>query len=130
MSCAVSGGPDSSALLVLAVAAGCDVEAIHVDHGLRPGSDREATIVAGTAERFGARVRSIRAPVEPGPNLEARARAARRAVLPDGTLLGHTADDQAETVLLALLRGAGIDGLGAMGPRHRPILRLRRAETH
>ena len=60
----------------------------------------------------------------------ARARAARHAVLPEGTLLGHTADDQAETMLLNLLRGAALDGLAAMAPDdRRPILALRRSET-
>ena len=129
--CAVSGGADSLALLVLAVAAGCEVRAWHVDHGLREGSAGEADAVRDAAERFGARFESVRAPVEPGPNLEARARAARRAVLPSGAATGHTADDQAETVLLNLLRGSGLDGLAGMeaGPQH-PILGLRRAETH
>ncbi len=58
-----------------------------------------------------------------GPNLEARARAARFAVLPDGVATGHTMDDQAETILLNLLRGAGADGLAGMEPglRH-PLL--------
>ncbi len=49
LACAVSGGPDSLALLVLAVAAGCDVTAIHVDHGLRAGSADEADVVAAAA---------------------------------------------------------------------------------
>jgi tRNA(Ile)-lysidine synthase len=128
--CGVSGGADSSALLVLAVAAGCRVTAVHVDHGLRPGSDREADVVAGLADRFGARVEAHTAAVEPGPNLEARARAARAAVLGPDALVGHTADDQAETLLLALLRGSGPAGLAGADPRVRPILGLRRAETH
>ena len=129
--CGVSGGADSLALLVLAVEAGCEVTAAHVDHGLRPGSDREAEVVAGVAERFGARWWSVRLSVPPGPNLEARARAARHAALPEGTLLGHTADDRAETLLLNLLRGAGVHGLGALRPDDRhPIVGLRRAETH
>ncbi|UDY34441.1 tRNA lysidine(34) synthetase TilS [Dermatobacter hominis] len=126
---AVSGGPDSSALLVLAVAAGLDVTAVHVDHGLRPGSAAEADVVAALARRLGASSRSVAAPVEPGADLEARARAARhRAVGPDA-LFGHTADDQAETVLLRLLRGTGPAGLAAMAPARHPLLGLRRSET-
>ena len=131
LACAVSGGADSLALLVLAAVAGCDVTAIHVDHGLRPGSDAEAGVVAAAAAGLGARFESHRVPVGPGPNLEARARAARFAVLPEGVATGHTMDDQAETVLVNLLRGAGSDGLAGMEPgvRH-PLLGLRRTETH
>ena len=129
LACAVSGGPDSLALLVLAVAAGCDVTAIHVDHGLRAGSAREADVVAAAAGRFGARFEARTVSVEPGPNLEARARAARRAALPAGVLTGHTMDDQAETVLLNLLRGAGPDGLAAMAPATKPMLGVRRHEV-
>jgi tRNA(Ile)-lysidine synthase len=131
VSCGVSGGADSLALLALATAAGCCATAIHVDHGLRPGSAAEAEVVSDAAQRLGAGFRSERVDVSPGPNLEARARSARRAVLPPDALLGHTADDQAETMLLNLLRGAGLDGLAgiAADARH-PILALRRAETH
>jgi tRNA(Ile)-lysidine synthase len=129
VTCAVSGGPDSLALLVLACAAGLDVTAVHVDHGLREGSAAEADIVRDAADRFGARFMSARAHVAPGPNLEARARRARNAALPDGVLTGHTADDQAETVLLNLLRGAALDGLRGMGFEGHPLLALRRAET-
>lgn len=128
--CAVSGGADSLALLVLAVAAQCDVTAVHIDHGLRDGSDTEADVVRAAAERFGAAFEARTVHVDPGPNLEARARAARRSVLPPGALTGHTADDQAETVLLNLLRGAGLDGLRGMRPETKPLLRLRRADTH
>ena len=131
VTCAVSGGADSLALLVLARGAGCTVTAIHVDHGLRPGSEREAEVVAAACTQVGAGFRAERVVVEAGPNLEARARAARYAVLPADVLLGHTADDQAETVLLNLARGAGVGGsMGMRRDARRPIIDLRRAETH
>ena len=125
----MSGGADSLALLALASAAKCVVTAVHVDHGLRPGSHTEAAVVAAAAERFGAAFDARRAPVDPGPNLEARAREARYAVLPKDALTGHTADDQAETVLLNLLRGAGLDGLAGMTAARHPLLRVRRARN-
>ncbi len=128
--CGVSGGADSSALLVLAVEAGLIVTAVHVDHGLRPESAREGEQVARVADRFGAAFEGHRVAIEPGPNLEARARAARHGALGPGALVGHTADDQAETVLLALLRGAGPAGLAGADPSCRPMLGLRRSETH
>jgi tRNA(Ile)-lysidine synthase len=129
VTCAVSGGPDSLALLVLAAASGCRPTAVHVDHGLRPGSDGEAEVVEAAAARLLAAFRAERVVVAPGPNLEARAREARYAVLPPGVLTGHTADDQAETVLLNLLRGAGLDGLAGMRPEGHPLLGLRRSQT-
>lgn len=128
--CAFSGGPDSTALLVLAVAAGCAVTAVHVDHGLRDTSDAEAATAHAVAASIGVACDIVRVDVADGANLEARARDARRAVLPPGALLAHTADDRAATLLVNLLRGAGADGLTAMGPAPtRPILDLRRAET-
>ena len=128
--CAVSGGPDSTALLVLAVEAGLVATAWHVDHGLRSGSSAEGAMVARLAAGLGATARCVEAPVDDGPNLEARARDARRAVLPPGVLTGHTADDQAETVLVNLLRGAGVPGAAGIGsPERRPLLALRRRET-
>lgn len=130
VACGVSGGADSLSLLVLAAAAGLAVTAVHVDHGLRAGSAAEAEVVRAAAERFGAGFRAERVAVAPGPNLEARARTARHAALPPGALLGHTADDRAETLLLNLLRGAGPTGLAALGPSpRRPILALRRRDT-
>lgn len=151
VSAAVSGGADSLALLVLACAAGLDVVAIHVDHGLRPGSAGEADLVRDVASRFGARFEARTVDVAPGGDVEARARRARYSALPAGLLTGHTMDDQAETVLINLLRGAGLDGLAGMrgsrwlgpgaGPGTgagsagdpvrpvRPLLGLRRAET-
>lgn len=130
VSCAVSGGPDSLALLVLAVAAGLEVTAVHVDHGLRPTSAADAAVVAAAAAAAGTGFRSETVGVTPGPNLEARARSARYRVLPPGALLGHTADDRAETVLLNLLRGSGLPGAAAMAPElRRPLLGLRRSDT-
>jgi tRNA(Ile)-lysidine synthase len=128
--CAVSGGADSLALLVLAVAAGCRVAVVHVDHGLRKDSSSEAQLVADVAKKYGASFRAERVDVPAGPNLEARAREARRAVLPASFATGHTMDDQAETVLVNLLRGAGRDGLSAMrvGYEH-PLLGIRRSDT-
>ena len=128
--CAVSGGPDSTALLVLAVEAGLVATAWHVDHGLRSGSSAEGAMVTRLAAGLGAKARCMEATVDDGPNLEARARDARRAVLPPGVLTGHTADDQAETVLVNLLRGAGVPGAAGIGsPERRPLLALRRRET-
>ncbi|HEY3810540.1 MAG TPA: ATP-binding protein, partial [Acidimicrobiales bacterium] len=111
---AVSGGTDSLALLVLAARAGLDAVAIHVDHGLRPGSAAEAEVVAEAAGRYGLPWETRAVAVPAGPDLEARARRARYQVLPPGVLTGHTMDDQAETVVLALLRGAALDGLAGM----------------
>jgi tRNA(Ile)-lysidine synthase len=117
-------------LMVLADAAGCVVTAGHVDHGLRPGSAAEAAFVENAAQRIGVKFDSVSVDISAGPNLEARAREARYAVLPDDVMTGHTADDQAETVLINLMRGASSTGLAAMRPgRRRPILGLRRADT-
>jgi len=102
--CAVSGGADSLALLLLAAAAGCDVTAIHVDHGLRPGSAAEAGVVEAAAARVGARFESRRVTVAPGPNLEARARAARFAVLPHDVATGTRRVQECAMTTLRLVR--------------------------
>jgi tRNA(Ile)-lysidine synthase len=131
--CGVSGGADSLALLVLAAAwfGPRRVTAFHLDHGWRPdAAPAEADVVAAAAALLDTGFRSERLDVEPGSNLEARSRIARHRVLGPDALLGHTADDQAETLLINLARGAGPTGLGGIrpGPRH-PILTLRRTET-
>ena len=133
---AVSGGADSLALLALAAAADLHVTAFHVDHGLRAGSSVESVLVASASAQVGADFRAVAVSVEPGPNVEARARAARYDALPADVLTGHTADDQAETVLINILRGAALDGLSGIramgGPSGRvghPLLSLRRADT-
>ncbi|MFP4310957.1 MAG: tRNA lysidine(34) synthetase TilS, partial [Nitriliruptoraceae bacterium] len=142
-----SGGPDSTALAFLAAEARPDLRLtlVHVAHGLRSAEveDAEARLVAQHARWLGAASRSDRVQVPPGAGgPEAAARAVRHAALADAAdrlgaeaiLLGHTADDQAETVLLRAARGTGIDGLGAMAPRdgrrYRPLLRLRRGDVH
>jgi tRNA(Ile)-lysidine synthase len=147
---AVSGGADSLALLhalrTLAGPRGWRLAVLTVDHGLRPGSAADAAFVADHAKALDlpARVLAL-APADldrhraAGP--EAAARAARYGALwPAADELGcswlatgHTLDDQAETVLLQLLRGAGPDGLAGMAVRSgrllRPLLGARRAET-
>lgn len=131
LDCAVSGGADSVALAVLAALHGNPVTLWHVDHGLRNDSSSEANIVESLAIELGAEFESRRVYLSDGPNLEARARTARYEVLPPGVLTGHTADDQAETVLINLLRGASASGLAGMrSDSTRPLLALRRAETH
>jgi tRNA(Ile)-lysidine synthase len=138
---ACSGGADSLALLALAVDASLAPVAVHVDHGLRDGSEHDAECVRAAASALGAVSRAVGVDIAPGSNLEARARDARYAALDaarvdigaDVVLVGHTADDQAETVLLNVLRGAASSGLAGMAARHgtvvRPLLDARRADT-
>ena len=118
---AVSGGLDSTALLRVAVSAGIECAAVYVDHGLRPSSGEDAAFVRTLAAALGVPCRVVPAPVGQG-NVQARAREARYAALRraagalgcDAVATAHTADDQAETVLLALVRGAGLRGLAGM----------------
>ena len=131
VACGLSGGSDSTALVALAREAGLEVTAWHVDHGLRPSSGAEAEAARAVAARLGAGFELRRVRVDPGPNLEARARAARYEALPGDVLVGHTADDRAETVLFNVGRGGGL--AGAAAPHTgvgRPLLGLRRSETH
>jgi tRNA(Ile)-lysidine synthase len=138
---ACSGGADSLALLALAQSVELEPVAVHVDHGLRADSADEVEIVAAQAGRLDARFRSETVTVALGPNVEARARDVRYAALErarhelgaEAILVGHTADDQAETVVLNLLRGSATAGLGGMPMRRgaliRPMLGIRRSET-
>ncbi len=122
---AFSGGLDSTALLFAACQLQADfgyhLQAVHVHHGLQPAADRWADHCAAVAASLAIPFICIRVqvPVGAGQGVEAAARKARYAALATvaarHVLLAHHADDQAETVLLALLRGAGPAGLSAMG---------------
>lgn len=142
---ACSGGADSVAALglldLLRESVGVELAVGHVDHGLRAESADEAQHVAALARRLGLAVRVTRLALASGPGLPARARMARRAALLEQArelgaatiVLAHTATDQAETMLMHMTRGAGLDGLAAMptyeAPWLRPLLELRRADT-
>jgi tRNA(Ile)-lysidine synthase len=148
---AVSGGPDSVALMWLAtrwrkaLARGPRLLAATVDHGLRPEAAREAREVKRLAHQLGVPHRTVRWTDEkPKSGLPAAARAARyrllAAVARQGgashVLTAHTRDDQAETLLMRLLRGSGIGGLAAMGREieregvliARPLLNVSKAQ--
>jgi tRNA(Ile)-lysidine synthase len=143
---ACSGGPDS---LALAAAAswvgerrGLAVRAVVVDHGLQAGSDVVALDAVETCAALGVAAEVVRVDVGQDGGPEAAARAARYAALEAAAvasgaaavLLGHTLDDQAETVLLRLARGSGARSLSAMADRaglwRRPFLGLSRASVH
>lgn len=141
---ACSGGADSLALLAATVAvANRPVIGVTVDHGLQDNSAVLAEHVVAQMAGLGAtETVSVRVHVEPdGRGIEAAAREARYAVLTevagrfqtDVVLLGHTFDDQAETVLLGLTRGSGGRSLAGMRHAfeafHRPLLTITRAQT-
>lgn len=115
---------------MLAVEHGLAVTAHHVDHGLHPASTGAAERACAIAATVGVECVVHRIDIGNGPNVESRARRARRQVLPVGTMTGHTLDDQAETVVLRLMRGSATTGLAAMTPGvTKPLLALRRADT-
>lgn len=141
---ACSGGPDSLALAAAAsVVAGrrsLPVRAAVVDHGLQPGSAELAAGVVEQLDGIGVPAEVLTVTVRPdGEGLEASARDARYAALDAAAtdeeivLLGHTLDDQAETVLLGLARGSGTRSLAGMAVRRgrfvRPLLGVRAATT-
>ncbi|MBI4329550.1 MAG: tRNA lysidine(34) synthetase TilS, partial [Chloroflexi bacterium] len=128
---AVSGGPDSTALLAalaaLRVRLSLQIRVLHVDHGLRPDSPRDAAYVRRLCQRLGVPTTVVKADVKRYRrdyrlSVEEAARQVRYAALARAAieigaravLTAHTADDQAETVLLHLLRGTGLRGLSGM----------------
>jgi tRNA(Ile)-lysidine synthase len=140
---AASGGPDSAALAFLAAEARPDLAITlgHVRHGLRDDADDLAAVRAH-ASFLGAPLAVEEVTVaDGGDGLEAAARRERHAALgriarevgAGWLLLGHTADDQAETVAMRLVRGTGLTGLTGMAPVRggllRPLLRLRRDDV-
>ncbi|WAC70571.1 tRNA lysidine(34) synthetase TilS [Microbacterium sp. SL75] len=147
---ALSGGPDSLALAAAtsfeAARAGILAEAVVVDHGLQKGSDAVAATAAEKARALGLGARVVRVEVGSTGGPEAAARTARYAGLAaaaaeigaDVVLLGHTLDDQAETVLLGLARGSGGLSLAGMPTQRRdatgpvwarPLLSVHRRTT-
>lgn len=140
--CAVSGGADSMALLwgmyLLKEKLGFSLSAAHFNHRLRGAeSDRDQQFVQAFCQRFDIALFLGSAQVEPGEKgLEAAAREARYRflrTLPGTIATAHTADDNAETVLLHLVRGTGLKGLGGITPVGtgliRPMLMITRQEV-
>jgi tRNA(Ile)-lysidine synthase len=143
---AVSGGPDSTALLALvarwraARKQGPALLAVTVDHGLRPESAGEARAVKRLADEVGVRHRTLRwTGSKPASALQEEARRVRYQLLAAAArgagapcvLTAHTLDDQAETVLLRMARGSGLSGLGAMARQTQlPITGLSPAGLH
>jgi len=148
---AVSGGPDSMALLDvaarLAPKLGIGLFAHGVDHGLRAEASRELDLAAAHATKLDVPFDRTRVRLGKGGNLQARARAARFQALAKAAdacrahaiATAHHADDRAETLLIRLLRGASAAGLAVLPPRAplegsavelvRPLLRARRADV-
>ncbi len=142
---AVSGGGDSVALLHMLAARGEGLRAVTVDHGLRAESADEAAQVAALCQHLGVPHRVVKwEGWDRSGNLQDEARQARLRLISAWATeenithiaLGHTLDDQAETVLLRLARGSGVDGLSGMAARRvagpltwvRPLLHARRDE--
>lgn len=140
--CAISGGADSVALLfacyLLKEKLGITLEAAHFNHHLREEeSDRDEAFVVGLCDRYDIPLHLGGGEIIPGKKgLEAAARDARYAFLrslPGKIATAHTADDNAETVLMHLIRGTGLKGLGGITPIHgnviRPMLNVTRRDV-
>lgn len=134
----LSGGADSLALTAAALRAGLDVHAVVVDHRLQDGSGEVAERAARIVRDLGGTAEVCAVTVDGPGGTEAAARRVRYAALDAArgarpVLLGHTLDDQAETVLLGLGRGSGARSLAGMRawarPWGRPLLGVRRAQT-
>lgn len=137
---AVSGGPDSLALLLLARATLDDVEAATVDHGLRPEAASEARFVGDICRKLGIRHSILTLPEPPKGNRSAWARRRRYEVLEDwadqigaGSIsTAHHADDQLETMIMRMNRGSGVGGMAGIRPWRgriiRPLLTWRKEE--
>lgn len=143
---ACSGGPDSQVLLhvlwSLREKHGCELVAASVNHGLRPEAASEQELVRALAVQLAIPFVGLEVVVPKGPSLQAQARAARYEALlgcvreqgAQRLAVGHTMDDQAETVLARLLRGAGLEGLrGVVAKRAdgvvRPLIDARRSQV-
>ncbi|TNL96118.1 tRNA lysidine(34) synthetase TilS [Corynebacterium tapiri] len=131
----LSGGADSLALVAACVAEKFAVHAVVVDHQLQEGSAAVAERAAEQARDLGASAQVIAVDVvDDGVGMEAAAREARYAALREvagqrPVLVAHTANDQAETLLLGLLRGRAVGMSAASGQILRPFLQIRRADT-
>lgn len=136
-----SGGADSLALLALCAHIDVPTHVVYVDHGMRADTDNDIAIVRNAAHACGQTFEVVAVGIDQGPNLEARMRDARYTALrasaarinARGIAVAHTADDQAETVLLNVLRGAATSGLAGMAAVrddiYRPLLAVRRCDT-
>jgi tRNA(Ile)-lysidine synthase len=143
---ACSGGPDSGAMLMalarLSAELDFTLEAASVDHGLRADAAADVAIAREQATAAGVAFHALQVSVDRAGSLQANARSARYAALQaharqigaQRIAVGHTQDDQAETVVLRVLRGAGLSGLSGIAPLRadgvmRPLIDCRRADV-
>ncbi len=144
---ACSGGPDSAALLwclhALGPELGFALTAASIDHGLRPSAALDVEVARSQASSLGVVLHAKSLTLASGGNLQARARAARyralqrlaRRVGANRIAVGHTMDDQAETVMMRLMRGGSLRGAAGIAPRRadgvvRPLIDCRRHAVH